>query len=59
MHLFFLVGKLYKVVENLISILETFEAPKTSVYSKPQKYNEFEYWMETSKLQMEFYLKMT
>jgi hypothetical protein len=41
-----------------IVIPKVFVAPQTSVYSKPQKYNELEYWIDTSELQMEFYLRV-
>jgi hypothetical protein len=46
-HLLFLVKKSYKVAESHISILENFEAPTTFVLSKPKKYNEMVYMIET------------
>jgi hypothetical protein len=57
-HLLSLVKKSYKPVGNPISIMANFEAPKTSIYTKPCKYNKLEYKIETSILQMEFYLRV-
>jgi hypothetical protein len=48
--LLILVRKSYKVVEKEILIPKMFEASKTPIYTKPQKYNVLEYQIETSKL---------
>jgi hypothetical protein len=57
--LIFLVRKLYRTsMREFIVIPKAFAALQTSVYSKPQKYNELEYWIDTSELQMEFYLRV-
>ena len=59
MYLIFLVWKLYRAPRaELIAILPAFATPQTSVYTKLQKYNEFEYRIDTSELRMEFYLKI-
>lgn len=55
-HLIFLVKKTFKLDRKPIKILSAFEAPNTSVYQKPYKYNELEYKISTSELCMEFYL---
>jgi hypothetical protein len=56
--LIFLVCKLYRVSKrDPIIIPKVFAAPQTSVYSKPRKYNELEYWIDTSELQIELYLR--
>jgi hypothetical protein len=41
-----------------VVILEAFAAPHTSVYLKPQKYNELEFKIDTSEFLMEFYLRV-
>jgi hypothetical protein len=57
--LIFLIRRSYRVSRrDPIVIPKAFTAPQTSVYSKPRKYNELEYWIDSSKLQMEFYLKV-
>jgi hypothetical protein len=58
-HLIFLVKKSYKPDGKSINILVAFEAPNTSVYQKPHKFNELECRIETSKLWMEFYLRIS
>ena len=59
MFLIFLVQELYKAsTRDFIVIPKVFIAPQTSVYLKPWKYNELEYWIDTSELQMEFYLRV-
>ena len=50
--LIFLVRK-SKAKFNIPTI---FQAPNTLVYNKPRKYWELEYRIQTTKLQMEFYL---
>jgi hypothetical protein len=57
-YLIFLIRKSYKSSKKEIIILEACATPCTSVYIKPCKYNELECWIETSELQMEFYLKV-
>ena len=58
-YLIFLVRKSYKASRpDPIVIPSAFAAPQTSVYSKPQKYNELEYRIDNSELRMEFYLKI-
>jgi hypothetical protein len=49
-HILFQIKKSYKPARNPINILAVFEAPKTSVYTKPRKYNELKYRIKTSKL---------
>jgi hypothetical protein len=49
-HFIFLVRKTYKPDEKSIKITAAFEAPHTSIYQKPHKYNELEYMIATSKL---------
>ena len=44
--------------KDKIIIPEEFEAPTTSIYIKPQKYQELEYREQPSKLRMEFYLQL-
>jgi hypothetical protein len=57
--LIFLVWKSYRVSKkDPIIIPKAFAAPQTIIYSKPWKYNELEYWIDTSELRMEFYLKV-
>ena len=58
-HLIFLICKSY-IASRLepVIILPTFAAPQTSVYTKPRKYNELEYRIDTSELQIEFYLRI-
>ena len=46
------------VDKNRINIPEEFEAPNTSVYTKPRKYQELEYRDQPSELRMEFYLQL-
>jgi hypothetical protein len=46
----------YMAARNIVNVPLNFHAPNTSVYTKPRKYNELEYQIETSKLRMEFYL---
>ena len=56
--LIFLVKKTYRAAGNVDNVLLNFHAPNTSLYNKPQKYNELEYGMDTTELRMEFYLKV-
>jgi hypothetical protein len=57
--LIFLVRKSYRASKrDPIVIPKAFAALQTSVYSKPRKYNKLEYWIDTSELQMEFYLRV-
>ena len=58
-HLIFLIRKSYAAsrAEPLV-IPSAFAAPQTSVYTKPRKYNELEYRIDTSELRMEFYLRI-
>ena len=57
--LIFLVCKLYRVSKrDPIIIPKAFVAPRTSIYSKPWKYNKLEYRIDTSELQIEFYLRV-
>jgi hypothetical protein len=59
MFLIFLVRKSYKALKrDPIVIPKAFAAPQTSVYLKPRKYNELEYWIDTLELRMEFYLRV-
>lgn len=55
-HLIFLVKKTFRRDIKQIKVSSAFEAPNTSVYQKPCKYNELEYKITTSELCMEFYL---
>ena len=56
-YLIFLVWKSYRALRlEPIVIPPAFAAPQTLVYTKPQKYNELEYWIDILELQMEFYL---
>ena len=58
-HLIFLVRKSYRASRaQSIDIPSAFAAPQTAVYTKPRKYNELEYRIDTSELRMEFYLKV-
>ena len=58
-YLIFLVRKSYKASRpEPIIIPPAFAAPQTSVYTKPRKYNELEYRIDSSELRMEFYLKV-
>jgi hypothetical protein len=57
-HLIFLVKKTFKLDGKPIKISSSFEAPNTSIYQKPRKYNELEYRITTAKLRMEFYLRV-
>jgi hypothetical protein len=57
-YLIFLVKKSYKLNGKSIEVLVCFEAPNTSIYQKPHKYNELEYRITTSQLRMEFYLRI-
>jgi hypothetical protein len=56
--LIFLVKKTYRAAGNVVNVPLNFHAPNTSVYNKPQKYNELEYRVDTTKLRIEFYLKV-
>jgi hypothetical protein len=57
--LIFLVRKSYIASKrDAIVIPKAFAAPQTSVYTKPQKYNELEYRIDTTKLRLEFYLRV-
>ena len=56
-HLIFLIRKSYIASRSEpVVIPAAFAAPQTSVYTKPRKYNELEYRIDTSELRMEFYL---
>jgi hypothetical protein len=57
-YLIFLMKKSYKLNGKSIEVLVCFEAPNTSIYQKPHKYNELEYRITTSQLRMEFYLRI-
>jgi hypothetical protein len=58
-HLIFLVRKSYKASRPEPIVIPTaFGAPQTAVYTKPRKYNELEYRLDTSELRMEFYLRI-
>ena len=58
-HLIFLVRKSFKASRpEPILIPSAFAAPQTSVYTKPRKYNELEYRLNTCELRMEFYLRI-
>jgi hypothetical protein len=57
--LIFLVWKSYRASKrDPIVIPKAFVAPQTSIYSKPRKYNELKYRIDTSELRMEFYLRV-
>ena len=57
--LIFLIWKSYRVSKkDPIVILKVFATPQTLFYSKPRKYNELEYWIDTLELRMKFYLKV-
>jgi hypothetical protein len=59
MFLIFLIRKSYRAMKiDQIVIPKTFAAPQTAVYTKPRKYNELEYRIDTSELRMEFYLRV-
>ena len=51
--LLFLIRKSEK---SKFNIPATFQAPNTPVYTKPRKYQELQYRIQSTKLQMEFYL---
>ena len=56
-YLIFLIWKSYKASRpDLIIIPKAFIALQTSMYSKPRKYNKFEYQINNLELRMEFYL---
>jgi hypothetical protein len=57
-YLIFIVKKSDKLNGKSIKVPVFFEAPNTSVYQKPCKYNELEYKIMTSELRMEFYLQI-
>jgi hypothetical protein len=55
----FFIRKSYRASRrDPIAIPKAFVAPQTSVYSKLRKYNELEYRIDSSELQMEFYLRV-
>jgi hypothetical protein len=55
----FLIRKSYRASKiDPIVIPKAFAAPQTAVYTKPRKYNELEYRIDTSELRMEFYLRV-
>jgi hypothetical protein len=57
--LIFLIRKSYRASRrDPIVIPKAFAAPQTSVYSKLRKYNELEYWIDSSELRMEFNLRV-
>jgi hypothetical protein len=57
--LIFPVRKSYRASKiDQIVIPKAFAAPQTTVYTKPRKYNELEYRIDTSELRMEFYLRV-
>jgi hypothetical protein len=57
--LIFLIRKSYRASKiDPIVISKAFAAPQTVVYTKPRKYNELEYRINTSELRMEFYLRV-
>jgi hypothetical protein len=57
--LIFLIRKSYRASKiDPIVIPKAFAAPQTAVYTKPRKYNELEYQIDTSELRMEFYLRV-
>ena len=53
--LLFLIRKSEKAKFNIPA---TFQAPDTPVYTKPRKYQELQYRIQSTKLQMEFYLHL-
>ena len=53
--LLFLIRKLEKAKFN---ILATFQAPDTPMYTKPRKYQELQYRIQSTELRMEFYLHL-
>jgi hypothetical protein len=57
-YLIFLIWKAFKAPGKKIAILEAFVAPLTLMYKKPWKYNELEYCINMTELQMEFYLRI-
>ena len=58
-HLMFLIWKSFIASRPEPIVIPTvFAAPQTSVYTKPRKYNELEYRIDTLELQMEFYLQI-
>jgi hypothetical protein len=57
--LIFLIRKSYRASKiDPIVILKVFAAPQTAIYTKPRKYIELEYRIDTSELWMEFYLRV-
>ena len=54
-YLIFLVRKSDKAKFNIPHV---FKAPNIPVHNKPRKYQELEYRMQTTELQMEFYLQL-
>ena len=44
--------------KDKIVIPDEFEAPNTTVYTKPRKYQELEYREQATELRMEFYLRI-
>ena len=53
--LLFLIRKSEKAKFNIPS---TFQAPDTPVYTKPRKYQELQYRIQSTELRMEFYLHL-
>ena len=53
--LLFLVRKLEKAKFNILAV---FQVPNTLVYTKPRKYQELQYRIQTTELRMEFYLHL-
>ena len=53
--LLFLIRKLKKAKFNIPA---TFQAPDTPVYTKPRKYQELQYRIQSTELRMEFYLHL-
>lgn len=58
-HLIFLVRKPYQPDGKFIKISAAFEAPNTSIYQEPHKYNELEYRIANTKKIMVFFLRIT
>jgi hypothetical protein len=57
--LIFLIRKSYRASKiDQIIIPKAFAAPQTAVYTKPRKYNELEYRINTLELRIEFYLRV-
>jgi hypothetical protein len=57
--LIFLIRKSYRASKiDPIVIPKAFAAPQTAVYTKPRKYKELEYRIDTLELRMEFYLRV-